>query len=85
MRVGGELKDRVSPGLTGERHIFICSTAWLGPKGWTEVLQMDRWAGEMCGLKDPPSAREGTRRRTGCMRGKKCTIGAGMRGDRKWL
>lgn len=57
MRVGGELKDRVPPGLTGERHIFISRTAGLGPKGWTEVLQTDRWAGEMCGLRAPHSGR----------------------------
>lgn len=57
MRVGGELKDSISPGLTGERHIFISSTAGLGPKEWTEVLQMDRWPGEMCGLRAPRSVR----------------------------
>lgn len=57
MRVGDELKDRVSPGLTGERHIFVSCTVGLGPKGWTEVLQMDRWAGEMCRLRAPCSGR----------------------------
>lgn len=75
MRVGGELKDRVPPGLTGERHIFISRTAGLGPKGWTEVLQMDRWAGEMCGLRAPHSLGKAHEGELGAWRGRNAPLG----------